>query len=206
MTAAATLQGTSVSGELRRIVAANEQIKAIISMAFQIRLTALNAMLLSRRAGALARGFGVLSRELRNFAAELSGLMGDLHDLTGRSVSTVTSLVKEARLNGILERVPGVTGPAVSELDNVRAQHAHIVSQQTRTLIDVQRQLAAHLDLLRPVVLFGTVLVRSARIEGAYGGDFARQLSQVAASFGQAVSAISDTLDGLHKRMQEIPK
>lgn len=199
MSAQASQAGASVSGGLRHIVAVNEQIKSVIAMAFTVQAMSLNAILLSRRAGDVARGFGVLSGELRRFALELSASMVDLRVLTGRSVATVTSLVKQARMASILHRIDVGSGPAATAVNEVRCRHDRLVEGQARVLADVRRQLGLRLEALASAVMFGSVLARSARIEGAYGGAFAPQLTQVSDEFARTITAIGQALDGLRK-------
>ena len=99
---AAVIQDTG--RELRRIVRTNEEIKSVVATAFKINLMAMNAIFLAKRAGQTALGFGVLSNELRRFAMDLQKQMSQLREMTYGSVTTVTALVKQARVNRVLER------------------------------------------------------------------------------------------------------
>ena len=63
------------SSELAGFVRLNEGIKGVVLIAFQINIMALNAILLSHRAGEVALGFGVISKELRTLSVVLTGLM-----------------------------------------------------------------------------------------------------------------------------------
>lgn len=120
--------------ELVRIVCVNEEIKAIVATAFRINLMALNAIFLAKRAGRAALGFGVLSNELRHFAQDLTRAMGALREMTASSVSTVTGLMQQQRLNNILDAAgEACQGRAVSGLaDIVRRGTARLQERRGR--------------------------------------------------------------------------
>jgi methyl-accepting chemotaxis protein len=62
--------------DLLRIVRINEEIKAVVGVAFKINIMALNAIFLAKRAGTAALGFGVLSNELRTFSQDCAVAWG----------------------------------------------------------------------------------------------------------------------------------
>jgi len=191
------------AGELHRIVQCNEEIKAVIHTAFGIGVTALNAILLARRAGNAAVGFGVLSDELRQFARELARQMTDLRKLTESLVGTVTALVKEARFLAILARIEPTRDDIGAVVDRVRGHQEQAVSSQREALHRLRRMLAQLTGDLQPLVQLGTVLARSARIEAAYGGAFAPELTQVALEFSATILDIQQSIDALRKSAEE---
>ena len=101
--------GRNRGHQLRRIVRINEEIKRVVAAAFTINLMAMNAIFLAKRAGTAALGFGVLSNELRRFAIDLQQQMAMLSEMTYSSVNTVTALLKQARLNRVLESTRSVS-------------------------------------------------------------------------------------------------
>ena len=81
--------------ELTRVVAINEETRRVVAIAFEINISALNAMLVALRAGEAALGFNVVSKEMRVFAASLKGCIDvDL----GCSPSTNTLPIRRLRL------------------------------------------------------------------------------------------------------------
>ncbi len=183
--------------ELARIVRVNEEIKAIVATAFKINLMALNAIFLAKRAGHAARGFGVLSNELRRFAQDLTREMAILRDMTANTVSTVTSVVQQKRLNSILEdavRRCGDTGHG--EVLVQRRGQRQLQDRRTQ-LRDLDRRLRSALEDTGQLVELGGVLARSAKIEAAYGGNFSASLMQVSSDFGDVITLIKQALERL---------
>jgi hypothetical protein len=188
--------------ELRRIVRTNEEIKSVVATAFKINLMAMNAIFLAKRAGQTALGFGVLSNELRRFAMDLQKQMAELREMTYGSVSTLTALVKQARVNRILERAcqesTGIGRMLIDEFMHTRqglstARHNEQVAALNRRL----NQMIADTTQL---VELGSVLARSAKIEAAYGGRFSVALMQVSSDFERTIGEIQSSLANLTKQ------
>lgn len=186
--------------ELVRIVCVNEEIKAIVATAFRINLMALNAIFLAKRAGRAALGFGVLSHELRRFAQDLTRAMGVLREMTAGSVSTVTGLMQQQRLNGILAAAgEACQGRAVSTLaDTVRRGTARL-QERRRHMGELDKRLREALADVGQLVELGAVLARSARIEAAYGGRYSPALMQVSSDFAGTIQQIKQSLENLSR-------
>lgn len=186
--------------ELRRIVRINEEIKQVVATAFKINLMAMNAIFLAKRAGQSALGFGVLSNELRRFAMDLQRQMETLRDSTYGSVSTVTNLVKRARMDRVLERArTACQGGSRGGIDRLLDQRRADAGGQNQQVNVVNRRLSQLIaDTVRLVEL-GSVLARSAKIEAAYGGGFSAALMQVSSDFERTISEIRQSLDKLVK-------
>jgi hypothetical protein len=183
--------------ELHRIVRVNEEIKTIIATAFRINLMALNAILLSRRAGERARGFGVLASELRLFAQDLTGEMTALGGLMAGMVSTVTGLVQQSRINTLLARARAAGGRPGPWHEPVRLRGEQGLQNRQASLQALDRRLGLALDETERLVDLGGVLARSAKIEAAYGGSFSGALMQVSGEFGDIIDSIRQCLDRL---------
>jgi methyl-accepting chemotaxis protein len=187
--------------ELRRIVRTNEEIKSVVATAFKINLMAMNAIFLAKRAGQSALGFGVLSNELRRFAMDLQKQMTQLREMTYGSVATVTALVKQARLNGVLERArkqsSGV-GRALID-DFMRNRHGLAYSRRREQIAALNRRLSQMIADTAQLVELGSVLARSAKIEAAYGGPFSAALMQVSSDFERTIGEIKRSLENLNK-------
>ena len=193
--------------ELRRIVHTNEEIKRVVATAFKINLMAMNAIFLAKRAGQTALGFGVLSNELRRFAMDLQKQMTQLREMTYGSVSAVTALVKQARVNRVLERARresvGVGRALIDEF--MRARHGRALVQHREQIAALNRRLTQMISDTAQLVELGSVLARSAKIEAAYGGAFSKALMQVSSDFENTIGEIQHSLESLSKQQEAQP-
>jgi len=191
--------------ELRRIVRTNEEIKSVVATAFKINLMAMNAIFLAKRAGQTALGFGVLSNELRRFAMDLQKQMSQLREMTYGSVNTVTALVKQARLNRVLERArkesSGVGRSLIDEF--MRTRHNLAFARNREQIAALNRRLSQMIADTAQLVELGSVLARSAKIEAAYGGAFSTSLMQVSSDFERTIGEIQRSLESLTKQQDD---
>lgn len=202
----AIAQGAAETGhELRRIVRINEEIKSVVATAFKINLMAMNAIFLAKRAGQSALGFGVLSNELRRFASELQQQMAALREATYGSVSTVTVLVKQSRINRLLERTrveaQGEARELIQQL--LRSRQESTLAESEREMRVLNRRLSHMIADTAQLVELGSVLARSAKIEAAYGGGFSASLMQVSSDFEKTIGQIQRSLESLTKHQSE---
>ncbi len=188
--------------ELRRIVRINEEIKSVVATAFKINLMAMNAIFLAKRAGQTALGFGVLSNELRRFAMDLQKQMTALREMTYGSVATVTALVKQARLNRVLDRArKESSGLGRSIIDEfMRSRHGQAYARHREQIAALNRRLSQMIADTAQLVELGSVLARSAKIEAAYGGPFSTSLMQVSSDFERTIGEIQRSLESLTKQ------
>ena len=193
--------------ELRRIVRINEEIKSVVATAFKINLMAMNAIFLAKRAGQTALGFGVLSNELRRFAMDLQKQMTSLRDMTYGSVATVTALVKQARLNRVLDRARKESSGAGRSLieEFMRTRHGLAFSRHREQIGALNRRLSQMIADTAQLVELGSVLARSAKIEAAYGGPFSSALMQVSSDFERTIGEIQRSLESLTKQQDANP-
>jgi hypothetical protein len=187
--------------ELRRIVRINEEIKSVVATAFKINLMAMNAIFLAKRAGQSALGFGVLSNELRRFAMDLQQQMGSLREMTYGSVATVTALVKQSRLNRLLDRtLANSTGEGKIFVERfIRTRHTDALAKRQDQITALNRRLSQMIADTAQLVELGSVLARSAKIEAAYGGSFSASLMQVSSDFEHTIGEIQRSLETLTK-------
>lgn len=206
MKTATTASIRDAGRELRRIVHINEEIKSVVATAFKINLMAMNAIFLAKRAGQTALGFGVLSNELRCFATDLQKQMGQLRDMTYGSVATVTALVKQARLGGMLERTRlGSEGAGRLVEALMRTRHNRAAERHHEQIVALRRRLAQMIADTTQLVEMGSLLARSAKIEAAYGGSFSAALMQVSSDFERNIGAIQRSLASLSKQQNDQP-
>jgi len=197
--------GNQRGRQLRHIVRINEEIKKVIATAFTINLMAMNAIFLAKRAGTAALGFGVLSNELRRFAIDLQKQMAILSEMTYESVSTVTALLKQARLNQMLERTLDVCEGLGRRLveDALHSRLNDMLAGRQEQSDAVSRRLTQMIADTVQLVELGSVLARSAKIEAAYGGGMSVSLTQVSSDFEQSISEIQGSLEKLTKHHLE---
>ncbi len=197
---AAVTQDSGV--ELRRIVRTNEEIKSVVATASRINLMAMNAIFLAKRAGQTALGFGVLSNELRRFAMDLQKQMALLREMTYGSVATVTALVKQARVNRVLERTRKESGSSGLTLidEFMRTRNGASSVRHREQIAALNRRLNQMIADTAQLVELGSVLARSAKIEAAYGGPFAAALMQVSSDFERTIGTIQRSLENLTKQ------
>jgi len=184
--------------DLLGIVRMSEEIKQVVKVAFRINIMALNAIFLAKRAGTSALGFAVLSNELRVFSQDLHGQMQVLSDLVGGLVKVVSELLQDlryARLLGAAARMAASPGMAAESL----ARRREITRRDAQHFADLRRRLGTALDDAFRLAEMGRILASSAKIEAAYGQDFAPSLAQVSGDFHQVVEEILVSLENLRK-------
>jgi hypothetical protein len=184
--------------DLLHIVRINEEIKAIVAVAFKINIMALNAIFLAKRAGTAARGFGVLSNELRSFSSQLRETMLALNGLIHGSVGEVSVLLQDSRYNGVLKSAVSIV-PLNSRLSAVMARRDQRTVEYRGRLSKVRRALRSSVDDACRLVELGGVLAKSAKIEAAYGAGFSASLAQVSGEFDGVVEEIRVSLDTLRR-------
>ncbi len=193
--------------ELRGIVRANEEIKKVAAMAGRVGLMAMNAIFLAKRAGRSALGFGVLANELRSFALDLERQMNLLRDMTGASVGAVTTLLRRAHTDRLLERTRdearGAGCAIVERLMRARAER--FASGEQEHIAAMRRHLDQAIAGTAQLVEMGGVLARSAKIEAAYGGPYSAALMQVSGEFERAIHDIQHSLQALAKQRDASP-
>jgi len=192
-------EGTAgASLDLLRIVRINEQIKAVVAVAFKINIMALNAIFLAKRAGSAALGFGVLSNELRVFSRDLRTQMESLRQLIHASVVEVSRLLQHSRYSRLLAAGVQLSG-GNARLEEVLRRRDREAQVRRETLSRLRRELKLALEDAFQMVELGGVLAKSAKIEAAYGQSFAGALAQVSGEFDGIVEEIRGSLETLKK-------
>ena len=188
------------TNDLLIIVRVNEDIKSVVKLAQSINLLALNAILLSRKAGSVALGFGVISDELRTFSKMLTKNMEALMHLSYASIQAISLHRRHLRINSIIAcAAEQVTQPVHKKcLYSSLEQSIQLRSNTLKAYENLQNLLRDAEDTSR----FGSVISRSLKIEATYGGSFSHMLSQIAADFGFFIDAIPDIIDRLNNTMR----
>ena len=183
--------------DLLRIVRINEEIKAIVGVAFKINIMALNAIFLAKRAGTAARGLGVLSHELRVFSQDLRDSMVGLTRLIHACVSEVSHVLQDIRQTRLLHQA--VESSRDRRLVEVLAERESRNAEHAQHLVVLRKQLKRALDDAFQLVELGGMLAKSAKIEAAYGQSFAASLAQVSGEFDGVVEEIRTSLEALRR-------
>ena len=189
-----------INNDLLLIVRINEDIKKVVKLARRINILALNAILLSRRAGNVARGFAVISDELRGFSKELTQTMNKLTELSYEAVQVVSQHQRYRRINRFIVQ----TGDYVdsSLLKKQLASSNARVAVLENTLRESYQRLQMILNDADEGGRFGSVISRSLKIEATYGGSFSQMLSQIALEFGDYIDSIPSVLNQLKIYLQ----
>jgi methyl-accepting chemotaxis protein len=184
--------------DLLHIVRINEEIKAVVAVAFKINIMALNAIFLAKRAGTAALGFGVLSNELRSFSGQLRETMLSLNGLIHDSVAEVSVLLLDSRYSSIFAAA-AAEAPSSARIRAVLEHRESRTAEYRAKLSILRRSLRSSVEDAFRLVELGGVLAKSAKIEAAYGASFSVSLSQVSSEFDGIVEEIRGSLDTLRK-------
>lgn len=185
----------STQTPLRQVVNLRENIKTISTIAFQVNLLGLNAILLAKQFGEVARGFGVISTELRAFSRELAQHMDAIAALSVNLVRVETqrlclrkrhTLLQQAEGRSTTDWLPQARQRQLGRLDTLHGERELTFSAMREHLSDAYQNC-----------LFGTVIARSARIEAAYAGDQGSTLTDTSLAFAQCVDHVLASLDRL---------
>lgn len=197
LTASGAAPGGGEDSSLLRIVRINEEIKAVVGVAFRINIMALNAIFLAKRAGTAARGFGVLSNELRVFSQDLRNCMVALNAHIHGCVAEVSVVLQDRRHMRLLREA--YAGAPTPQLSVVLARRGAENDAHAEHLAGLRKQLLRALEDAFQLVELGGVLAKSAKIEAAYGQSFAGPLGQVSGEFDGVVEEIRVSLESLRR-------
>jgi hypothetical protein len=188
------------TNDLVLIVRVNEDIKSVVKLAHSINLLAINAILLSRKAGNVALGFGVISDELRMFSKTLTKNMEALMQLSYASIQTISLHRRYLRMNTLMaSAAEQITESAYRDYLHSSTEQAMLLRSNTLQAYErLQNLLRDAEDTSR----FGSVISRSLKIEATYGGSFSNMLAQIAADFGLFIDAIPEIIDRLNNTMR----
>ncbi|WP_071870254.1 methyl-accepting chemotaxis protein [Atopomonas hussainii] len=180
---------------LRQVVGLREEIKTINSIAFQVNLLGLNAILLAKQFGEVARGFGVISAELRAFSKQLASHMQAIAQRSVNLVSLETQRLCVHKRHALLCRAQGRS--TTDWLAQARQRQQDMLSHLQAEREDTFKHMREHLDEAYHTCLFGTVIARSARIEAAYAGNQGMVLTTTSLDFSARVDQVLASLDRL---------
>ena len=194
----------SSSQQLASFVRLNEGIKGVVLIAFQINIMALNAILLSHRAGEVALGFGVISKELRTLSVELTRLMQALSTDAYLAVNLISDQLRRERRQQLLQTTQTQLQRPSAALDAIVAERKTLFLARAQQVREVRLRLLDQLEEARKLCQFGTAISRSAKIEAAYGREYGRALAEVSQEFDQKIQTILPSIETLCAGMQRL--
>ncbi|RHX90752.1 hypothetical protein [Leptospira stimsonii] len=174
---------------LRKTASINEDVKAISSLAFGIRVKALNSIILSVHAGNAARGFGVVAQEIIVFSKATSKTTEEL-------TKVMYSLSREASFQ-VKNRIAFEKAKKIENYGNKsKALRFMIDSFQSKDRLfekateSIQIAMIHRTKNLIRQCLDGKVISLQAKIESEYIGVDKAKAGDVAERFSAAIDSI----------------
>lgn len=187
---------------LRWTARINEKIKRVVLISNGINLTAVNAMLVSKRAGERSRGYGVVSGELRNFSRQLEANMGEMTTLVSGMVRDVAFLLNQCRSQRQMDRALRMSERTAGLLGHAMRRKANAVAEMSKKMHWLGNALARQISGAMRLCHTGSALARSAKIEAVYGGDMAATLGQVSRDVEDRMTELLESLKSLNADVQ----
>lgn len=180
--------------DLRAMAHINEEIKAVITMSFMINLTALNAIVMSKRNNTQS-GFSVVSNEVRVFSGELNQIMERLRVDVAHVMRYAASLQKMQKLHQLMQQAGIEMQKRGLKLDpQAVARSADGLNHVWKTFARETRKLESAVDEALKNCEMGVFLSVQAKIEAAYSRHAAGAFMEVADQFAEKVAIVIDYL------------
>lgn len=180
--------------DLRAMAHINEEIKAVITMSFMINLTALNAIVMSKRNNTQS-GFSVVSNEVRVFSGELNQIMERLRVDVAHVMRYAASLQKMQKLHRLMQQAGIEMQKRGLTLDPAAvARGADGLNTVWKTFARETRKLESAVDEALKNCEMGVFLSVQAKIEAAYSRQAAGAFMEVADQFAEKVAIVIDYL------------
>lgn len=187
---------------LRRTARINEEIKRVVRISTGLNLTAVNAMLVAKRAGERSRGYGVVSGELRSFSSKLEANMAETTELICGMVRDVAFLLDQHRSLRQMDRAVGVSERTAKLLGGAMGRKARAVAETRMKLHGLGNTLARQVGRSMRLCRTGSALAHSAKIEAVYGDEMAATLGQVSREVEDRMVELLETLKSLDADVQ----
>lgn len=187
----------SAGDRLRQISQANEKLKDVLRLSYQVGLGAINASLLARRAGTASQGFRVAAAELGNFSHKMDEVMAIVETAIFEAVNAAAGLQKMVRRQQLL-LLASKDSTREWELAWVDASGRNL-ARNVQSIETGQMQLLVFLNRARVQSSTGRVTARLARLEAVHGGS-------LAAAMGEAVLVIEETVTQIAEILRELTR
>lgn len=186
---------------LTHTVSINENLKQVIAMSHEINMVAINALLVSRRAGDQSAGFRVVVLELRAFSEKVNHVMDHLWELIFRLVRSSAELLKQEKKITLLQQTVNLCQVApealLRHLHKLQASH-----KQVQASNQVQwQQLVAQVQHSLPLCRSAAMLSNNGRIEATYGDKMLTEMLQISRQIDEVISRIIAQLNQLNLSM-----
>lgn len=172
-----------------------EDIKLIIEIPFKTNLIAVNAMLITRRAGVKSRGFSIIALELRLLSGRLRELMDQVSKVITLMIYDVVILSKTQRMLGYLQRA--LLGDQYAIIDPAIARKQADMNKLNRGIEEDLSSLLTTLESAYTLCKTSEALSRNAKIEAAYGQELSGELKLVAERIETTMDEITASLQTL---------
>ncbi len=172
-----------------------EDIKLIIEIPFKTNLIAINAMLITRRAGIKSRGFSIIALELRLLSGRLRELMDEVSKVITLMIYDVVILCKTQRMMGYLNRAQA--GDKYAILDSAISRKQAVMNKLNQGIEEDLSSLLTTLESAYALCKTSEALSRNAKIEAAYGQELSGELKLVAERIETTMDEITVSLQTL---------
>lgn len=172
-----------------------EDIKLIIEIPFKTNLIAINAMLITRRAGIKSRGFSVIAQELRLLSGRLRELMDEVSKIITVMIYDVVILCKTQRMMNFLHRA--LNGDKYAILDSAISGKQAEINKLHQGIEEDLTHLIKTLEAAYQLCKTSEALSRNAKIEAAYGQELSGDLKLVAERIETTMNEITVSLQTL---------
>lgn len=177
-----------------------EDIKLIIEIPFKTNLIAINAMLITRRAGIKSRGFSIIARELRLLSGRLRELMDEVSRIITLMIYDVVILCKTQRMMNFLQKAQ--TGDRYAILDPAISRKQAEMNKLSQGIEEDLSRLLKTLENAYQLCKTSEALSRNAKIEAAYGQELSGELKLVAERIETTMTEITSSLHALIHNIQ----
>ena len=172
-----------------------EDIKLIIEIPFKTNLIAVNAMLITRRAGIKSRGFSIIALELRLLSGRLRELMNKVSKVITLMIYDVVILCKTQRMMGYLQRA--LAGDQYAIIDSAISRKQADMNKLNQGVEENLSSLLGTLENAYELCKTSEALSRNAKIEAAYGEELSGELKLVAERIETTMTEITASLQTL---------
>lgn len=187
----------SAGDRLRQMSRANERLKEVLELSYQVGLGAVNASLLARRAGTASQGFRVAAAELGHFSRKMDEVVAVVETAIIEAVNATAGLQKMVHRQKLFQA-------AVKHSTRERelawaASSGRKLARNMQSIETGRMQLLVYLNRARIQSGVGRVTARLARLEAVHGGG-------LAVSMGDAVLAIEDAVTQIVEIIRELTR
>jgi methyl-accepting chemotaxis protein len=172
-----------------------EDIKLIIEIPFKTNLIAINAMLITRRAGIKSRGFSIIALELRLLSGRLRELMDEVSKVITLMIYDVVILCKTQRMMNYLQRA--LVGDQYAIIDSAISRKQAAMNKLNQGIEENLSSLLTTLENAYELCKTSEALSRNAKIEAAYGQELSGELKLVAERIETTMDEITVSLKTL---------